>query len=57
MRRREFIGGLGSAAAWPVVPRAQQRAMPVIAFLGAQSADDEYKNYTVPFLQGLKEAG
>ena len=57
MKRRTFIAGLGSAAAWPVVGRAQQPAMPVIGYLGTQSADDDYKNLTVPFLQGLKEAG
>jgi putative ABC transport system substrate-binding protein len=57
MRRRQFIAGLGSAAAWPVVARAQQPAMPVIGFLGSQSADNEYKNIIVPFLQGLKESG
>src|ERR1700751_255326 len=57
MKRREFIAGLGSAAAWPVVARAQQPAMPVIGYLGAQSADDEYKDRIVPFLQGLKDAG
>jgi hypothetical protein len=56
MRRREFIAGLGSAAAWPLVARAQQPAMPVIGFLSAQSADDS-KNLTVPFLQSLKESG
>jgi putative ABC transport system substrate-binding protein len=56
MRRRDFIVGLGSAAVWPVVARAQQPAMPVIGFLGSQFANDEYKN-TVPFLQGLKETG
>jgi putative tryptophan/tyrosine transport system substrate-binding protein len=56
MRRREFIAGLGSAAAWPAVARAQP-TMPVIGYLGIQSADDDYKNVTVPFLQGLKEAG
>src|SRR6516225_9512565 len=57
MRRREFIAGLGSAAAWPLTARAQQPAMPVIGYLGAQSANDEYKNGSVPFLQGLKETG
>ena len=56
MRRRDFIAGLGSAmAAWPA--RAQQPTMPVIGFLSAQSADDEYKIRIVPFLQALKEAG
>ncbi len=57
MRRREFIAGLGSAAAWPAVVRAQQPAVPVVGFLSAQSAEVDYKDTTVPFLQGLKEAG
>jgi putative ABC transport system substrate-binding protein len=57
MKRRDFIAGLGSAAAWPLVVRAQQGAVLVIGYLGAQSAELDYKNFTVPFLQGLKEAG
>ena len=56
MKRRTFIAGLGSAASWPVVARAQQAAMPVVGFLSARSADDS-KNFTVALLQGLKETG
>jgi putative ABC transport system substrate-binding protein len=56
MRRREFIAGLG-AAAWPLAAPAQQRAVPVIGFLSNQFAAGDYKDLTVPFLQGLKETG
>ena len=57
MRRRDLIMLLGGAAAWPVVARGQQSAMPVIGFLSSQSAELDYKDVTIPFLQGLKETG
>jgi putative tryptophan/tyrosine transport system substrate-binding protein len=55
MNRREFIAGLGSAAAWPVVARAQQTKLPVIGVLGPTSATTSAD--LTAFLQGLKEAG
>src|SRR6516164_6668823 len=59
MRRRQFIAGLGSAAAWPVVARAQQRAIPAIGLLsgGATPSRAGQPEGLVLFLQGLKEAG
>jgi putative ABC transport system substrate-binding protein len=53
MRRREFIGVLCAAVAWPLAARAQQPAnLPRIGFL--QSFRNE--NVTA-FMQGLRDAG
>jgi putative ABC transport system substrate-binding protein len=55
MKRREFLGVLASAAAWPCVARGQ-RAIPVIGFLGAASPQS-YAHVVTAFRQGLKEVG
>jgi putative ABC transport system substrate-binding protein len=56
MRRREFIAGLGSAAAWPVVAPAQQAGkLPTVGILGTSLVA---WNYWLPaLLQRLHELG
>jgi putative tryptophan/tyrosine transport system substrate-binding protein len=57
VKRRSFIGGLGSAAAWPVVARAQQQALPAVGVLHSGSPDDGYSSALAGFRKGLNEAG
>jgi len=57
MRRREFITLFsGVAAVWPLVARAQERALPVIGYLSFTSPDERPTLLTA-FLQGLEQAG
>jgi hypothetical protein len=53
MKRREFIAGLASAAAWPVAARAQQGGMPVVGALDSVGDPVVFS----AFRNGLGEAG
>jgi putative ABC transport system substrate-binding protein len=57
VRRREVITLLGgAAAAWPVTARAQQTSIPVIGYVGSDSAD-QYEVLLRAFRLGLKATG
>src|SRR6478735_4574869 len=56
--RRAFIAGLGSAAAWPVVARAQtQRKIPTIGVLWHAGNAEEEKFPLAQFRAGLEDIG
>lgn len=55
MRRREFITGIGIAAAWRLAAHAQQAA-PVIGFL-SNASPGEYSLRLSAFRRGLQEVG
>src|SRR5438105_7972898 len=54
LKRREFIGLLGGAAAWPLIARAQQPT-PIVGFIG--DSPREWESYVAALVHGLKEIG
>lgn len=54
--KRDIIAFVGVAAASTISARAQQRAMPVIGYLGSESPEP-YTSRISAFLQGLNESG
>ena len=57
MRRREFIAGIGGAAAWPLMTRAEQPKLPKIGLLNGVSFEGPYAGPVAAIRQGLQEAG
>jgi putative tryptophan/tyrosine transport system substrate-binding protein len=56
MRRRQFIGLLGSAAAWPNNVLAEQSGVPLVGVLGSTSPGG-YGVFLSAFRQGLNATG
>jgi putative ABC transport system substrate-binding protein len=59
MRRREFIAGLGSLAAWPLAAQAQQgeRMRRIGVLLSGDENDPEQKHRLSAFAQALADLG
>jgi ABC-type uncharacterized transport system substrate-binding protein len=59
MRRREFIAGLGSAAAWPLAARAEQSSAVrrIGVLMGNETTDAQAQSSVAAFVRGLHELG
>jgi putative tryptophan/tyrosine transport system substrate-binding protein len=59
VKRRDFIAGLGSAAAWPVATRGQQRIrVPVVGvMMGWSESDPIFRSLLDAFVQELARLG
>src|SRR3954471_13104754 len=58
MRRREFLGVLGVAAAWPLAVNAQPTVIRTIGWLSVRSSDTERETRTLAaFREGLAQTG
>jgi len=56
LKRRDFIGLLGGAVAWPRAALAQQTALPVVGVVSGQSSHADARN-AAAFHKGLNETG
>jgi putative ABC transport system substrate-binding protein len=56
IRRRELIGLLGGAAAWPMAARSQPGQLPIVGYLNS-AREREYIHLTAAFRKGLAEGG
>ena len=56
MKRRDFIGLLGGAVAWPRAALAQQTILPVVGVVSGQSSHADARN-AAAFHKGLNETG
>jgi hypothetical protein len=56
VKRRDFVGVLVAAAAWPLAAWAQQVAMPIVGFVAGRSTEASARP-AAAFRKGLNESG